>query len=289
MSGQNMVCPVCGAFQSRAENCVDCGVCVDEHTQPETVESEKITEPARAPSQSYREPIRFPLRAVIVIALIVVGLYGVPKLFDAEPTLDEQMQDIPVFEMLKANDAAAYERLKTLLHASVRDGASQPEIIARVQVFFAGLMKQYMPNASDDAVDDYAHELRRILDDARGQSASLCYDLMYPERYTRSEVQQFLEQRLDTRFLDAMGVVIESANQNPQPPPDAALAKQLLDGALTPLVERHRDDMRVFLKQTHNEREKKMVCDLGTKMYRAITLLSKRNASLALRYLVTQS
>lgn len=289
MSGQNMVCPACGAFQSRAANCVDCGVCVDEHTQPESVESEEIAEPVRAPSQSYREPIRLPLRAVIVIALMVGGVYGVPKLFDAEPTLNEQMQDVPVFQMLKANDAAAYERLKTLLHASVQDRASQPEIIARVQVFTAGLMKQYMPKASDDAVDDYAYELRRILDDARGQSASLCYDLMYPERYARPEVRQFLEQRLDTRFLDAMGAVIESANQNPQPPPDAVLAQQLLEGALTPLVERHREDMRVFQKRTHNEREKKMVCDLGTKMYKEIMLLSKRNASLTLRYLVSQS
>jgi hypothetical protein len=233
--------------------------------------------------------MRFPLPTVIVIALIVGGLYGVPKLFHAESTLDAQMQDIPVFQMLKANDAAAYERLESLLHKSVRDGASQPEIIARVQVFAAGLMKQYMPHASDDAVDDYAYELQRILDDARDQSASLCYDLMYPERYTRSEVQQFLEQRLDTRFLDAMGAVIESANQNPQPAPDAVLAQQLLEGALTPVVERHREDMRVFLKPTHNEREKKMVCDLGTKMYKQITLLSKRNASVALRYLVSQS
>lgn len=45
-----MVCPACGAFQPRAENCVDCGVCVDKHRQPEPVESEKITEPVRAES-----------------------------------------------------------------------------------------------------------------------------------------------------------------------------------------------------------------------------------------------
>lgn len=50
MSGQNMVCPACGAFQPRAENCVDCGVCVDKHRQPELVENEKITEPVRAES-----------------------------------------------------------------------------------------------------------------------------------------------------------------------------------------------------------------------------------------------
>ncbi len=289
MSGQNMVCPACGAFQPQAANCVECGVCVDKHTQPEPVESEKITEPVPASSQSYREPRRFPLRAVIVVALIVGGLYGVPKLFDAGLTFDEQMQDIPVFQMLKANDAAAYERLKTLLHSSVQEGASQPEIIARVQVFAAGLLKEYLPTASDDAVDDYAHELQRILDDARAQSASLCYDLMYPERYSRSQVRQFLEQRVDTRFLDAMGAVIESANQNPQPPPDADRAQKLLEGTLIPLVERHREDMLVFQKRTHNEREKKMVCDLGTKMYKEIMLLSKRNASLALRYLISQS
>lgn len=288
MSGQNMVCPACGAFQPQAAICVECGVCVDKHTQPEPVESEKVPEPVRASSQSYREPKRFPLRAVIVVALIVGGLYGVPKLFDAGSTLDEQMQDIPVFQMLKANDGAAYERLKTLLLSSVQEGASQSEIIARVQVFAAGLLKQYLPTASDDAVDDYAHELQRILDDARAQSASLCYDLMYPERYSRSQVRQFLEQRMDTKFLDAMGAVIESANQNPQPPPDAERAQKLLEGTLIPLVERHREDMLVFQKRTHNEREKKLVCDLGTKMYKEIMLLSKRNASLALRYLISQ-
>ena len=289
MSGQNMVCPACGAFQDRAVNCVECGVCVEKCRQPEPAESEKITEPVRGPAPSYREPKRFPVRAVIVIALIIAGAYGGPKLFEFGPTFDEQMQDIPVFQMLKANDAAAYERLKTLLLSSVREGASQPEIIARVQVFSAGLMKQYLPKASDDAVDDYGHALQLILDDARSQSASLCYDLLFPERYARPQVRQFLEQRLDTTFLDAMGAIIESANQNPQPPPDADRAQELLEGALTPLVERHHEDMRIFQKRSHNEREKKMVCDLGTKMYKEIMLLSKRNTSLALRYLVSQS
>ena len=289
MSEQNMVCPKCQTFQPRAATCTECGVTVGQPTTADSTGDEKIAQPTLTPSPRTRQPRRFPLLAVIGVVALGVAVWGGTQLFSSGPTLDEQMQDIPVFQMLKTNDLAAYERLKTLLVQSVESGASKPEIIARVQIFAASLMKEYLPKASDDAVDNYAYELQRILEDARQQSASLCYDLLYTERYGRPQVRLFMEQRVDTRFLDAMGAVIQSANQDPQSPPDAVRAQELLQGALRPLVERHREEMLVFQKSSHSEKEKQQVCDLGRKMYKQVLLMSKRNASIALRYMITVS
>lgn len=286
-SDQNMMCPKCGAFQKKKEVCEKCGVVVakfqsiaEETTQTSTKHVEK------SPGREL-PPIRISVFAIIFVVFIAAAIYGLSKL-GGDNEFDKHMQAIPIFNVIKENDPAAYEKLETMLRNSIRNRESNRQIIARVQEFSTSLVKKYVPRASDDAVDVYAQDLLDLIKDAKNNSPTLCYDLLFPEKYSRPEILEYIEKNVNKHFLDTIALVIKTAVQNPQPPPDPKRSQELLNTLVEPITDKFGDDLQLFAKTSHNKIEKKKMCTMSIEIYRRILLLKKKNASMLFRYLIVQ-
>ncbi len=286
-SDQNMICPKCGAFQKKKEVCEKCGVVVDKFQSIVQEKTQTSTKPVEKSPGRKIPPIRIPVFAIITLVFIAAAIYGLPKL-SGDKEFDKHMQEIPIFNVIKENDPAAYEKLETILRNSIRNREPKSQIIARVHEYSASLVKKYVPRASDDAVDDYAQDLLDLIKDAKSDSPSICYDLLYPKRYSQPEVLNYIEKNIDKDFLDTIALVIKTAVQNPQPPPDPKRSKELLNTLVEPITDKFGDDLQLFAKTSHNKREKKKMCTMSIEIYKRILLLKKENASMLFRYLIAQ-
>ena len=286
-SDQNMICPKCGAFQKKKEVCEKCGVVVDKFQSIAQEKTQTSTKPVEKSPGRKIPPIRIPVFAIITLVFIAAAIYGLPKL-SGDKEFDKHMQEIPIFNVIKENDPAAYEKLETILRNSIRNREPKSQIIARVQEYSASLVKKYVPRASDDAVDDYAQDLLDLIKDAKSDSPSICYDLLYPKRYSQPEVLNYIEKNIDKDFLDTIALVIKTAVQNPQPPPDPKRSQELLNTLVEPITDKFGDDLQLFAKASHNKREKKKMCTMSIEIYKRILLLKKENASMLFRYLIAQ-
>ena len=289
---QNMICPKCGTFQKKKEICEKCGIVVDKFKSIEQEKTQTGTKPVEKSTGSKPDirrvsiPIRIPA-ILIIVAVIAAAIYGLPRL-SGEKDFDKYMQDIPIFNVIKENDQAAYENLKTLLRNSIRHRETKSQIIARVQEFSANLVKKYVPRASDDSVDDYAHNLLDLMENAKSTSSELCYNLLYPKRYSQPGVLEYIQKNFDESYLDSIGRVIKTAVQNPQPQPDPKRSQELLNTLIEPVTNKYGDDLRLFGKTTHNTSEKKKMCTMSIDIYKRILLLKKEHASMVMRYLIAQ-
>jgi len=286
-SDQNMICPKCGAFQKKKEVCEKCGVVVDKFQSIAQEKTQTSTKPVEKSPGRKIPPIRIPVFAIITLVFIAAAIYGLPKL-SGDKEFDKHMQEIPIFNVIKENDPAAYEKLETILRNSIRNREPKSQIIARVHEYSASLVKKYVPRASDDAVDDYAQDLLDLIKDAKSDSPGICYDLLYPKRYSQPEVLNYIEKNIDKDFLDTIALVIKTAVQNPQPPPDPKRSKELLNTLVEPITDKFGDDLQLFAKTSHNKREKKKMCTMSIEIYKRILLLKKENASMLFRYLIAQ-
>ena len=281
----NMICPKCGVFQAKAPECAKCGVVVDKF-KPAAAGEAPSTAPVKKSSSGGGR--RVPIIVVIVIALVGFGGY---KMIGggAEGELEEAMCDVAVFEMFKQHDPAVYEQLKQILLQSMKNRDSRQTVIAKVQTFSASLMQNYLPHASDVAIDNFAHELLRIMDNARDESPQLCYKLLYAKNYTTPEVRTFLEGEINAEFMDTMAEVVRTAKSEPQSLPNPERSQELLQAAVEPMVEDYsEEDLMLLVKPVHDKWEQATMCDLGRDIYRRILLLTQENASAALRYAMTQ-
>ena len=283
----NMICPKCGAFQPKAPTCEQCGVVVAKFKAPAPAEADGVPFAAAGGSSTGIGRAVVPVIAVIVIAVLAGSGFALFK-DGGEAELERHLQDIEVFQVLKTHDPASYERLKKLLSTSMRERASKQQVIARVQAFSAGLMQEYVPHASDDAIDQYSSELMRILEGAREESAKMCYMLLYPKNYSRADVREFLEGQLGEDFLDSMAEVIRTAKESPQPLPDPGRSQELIEAAILPMADEYsEDDLMLFAKASHDKWEQHTVCEMGMDIYRRLLLLTKENSSAALRYMMS--
>ena len=282
----NMICPKCGAFQPKAPVCEKCAVVVDKFKP--TAEADEAPATPSADKSSGGGGFVIPIVVVVVLGLAGFGGY---KLLggSAEDELEEAMRGVEVFHMLKEHDPAAYEQLKQLLLQSMKNRDSTDAVITKVQSFSAGLMQNYLPYASDDAIDDFAHEMLRIMENARDESPQLCYKLLYAKNYTQTDVRTFLEGELNDEFMRTMAGVIRTAKSEPQALPDANRSQDLLRAAVEPMVEDYtQEELMLLSKAMHDKWEQASVCDMGMDIYRRILLLTAENASAALRYAMTQ-
>ncbi len=286
-SDQNMICPKCGAFQKKKAVCEKCRVVVDKFQSIAQETTQTSTKPVEKSPRRELPPIRIPVFAIIIVVFIAAAIYGLPKL-SGDKEFNKHMQEIPIFNVIKENDPAAYEKLGTLLRNSIRNREPKSQVIARVQDYSASLVKKYVPRASDDAVDDYAQKLLDLVRDAKSNSPSLCYDLLYPKRISRPEVLDYIEKNLNEGFLDTIALVIKTSVQNPQPPPDPKRSQELLNTLVEPITNKYGDNLKLFAKTSHNKIEKKKMCTMSIDIYKRILLLKKENASMLFRYLIRQ-
>jgi len=286
-SDQNMMCPKCGAFQKKKAVCEKCGVVVDKFQSTAQETTQTSTKPVEKSPRREPIPIRIPIPAIIIVVIIAAAIYGLPKL-SGDKDFDKHMQEIPIFNVIKENDPAAYEKLETLLRNSIKNRETKNQVIARVQEYSTSLVKKYIPRASDDAVDDYAQILLDMMEDAKSNNTNLCYNLLYPKKYSQPEVLDYIEKNVNEDFLDSIGLVIKTAVQNPQSPPNPKRSKELLNTLVEPITNKFGDDLQLFAKTSHNKLEKKKMCTMSIAIYERILLLKKENASMLLRYLIAQ-
>ena len=286
-SDQNMICPKCGAFQKKKEACEKCGVFVDKFhpIAPETTQTN--TQPVEKSPERKPPSTGIPVFPIVIVVFIAAAIYGVSKL-GGDSEFDKHMQEIPIFNVIKENDPAAYEKLETMLRNSIRSREPIRKIKARVQEFSTSLVKKYVPLASDDAVDNYAQELLDLIKNAKSDDPGICYDLLYPQKYSRPEILSYVEKNISSHFLDTIALVIKTAVQSPQPLPNPKRSQELLNTLVEPITDKFGDDLQLFTKTPHSKTEKEKMCTMSIEIYRRILLLKKENASMLFRYLISQ-
>jgi hypothetical protein len=197
-----------------------------------------------------------------------------------------------IFNLLAERHPEVREQLTALMDDRSRRGISEDEAYAADMAWGRNLVgpyfEDYATEASGDALLDFVRVTVGILEHLEQREDDACYYWMFggppPPDFAMASV---LSTGVQAEMLDAMADVVESAIQNPQPPPDAGYRQSLMEALVAQLMREHGPDFAASLAMLQEPRapgvDRKEVCRAATAFYR--TALSTPESARLVRVL----
>jgi hypothetical protein len=168
------------------------------------------------------------------------------------------------------------------------DSKGTPSTLAsRISPIVAGLVPKYVGIASDQSVVDFIDVATRVVEELRRTHSDACYYFLFPHEVGATPSVEYLNQKIVQQMLDAMGQVVHSAVHEPQPVPDAAKAQVLLVTVLGRLQKEYGNELLLLQQKPTDATGRQNVCNMTVSLYKNVEDLPKGDASLLLRYLLS--
>jgi hypothetical protein len=226
---------------------------------------------------------------------LVVGLYlcarqfllpGI-RLWKDQREIDQSLLEISAYQQIAKYDPNAYQEIRAEILDSLRKGESQPQSIARGRRLILGLVKKYIPRASDDAIIGYVNAMIQEIEELAAKDPELCYQFLFPEKYGTPDTTKHLKPETQRADLNALAEVIRTAVEKPQAEPDKVAGEAVVRKVLNTYYETRGDDVNLLKDPFAPGVDKCKVCNLVAVLYREIVNLPKEKSSLALRYMLS--
>jgi hypothetical protein len=203
---------------------------------------------------------------------------------------DEQLRELPFYRDLAEVDPLTYEKVRVVMSDSVRKGDGADVIASRIAPIVAGTVPKYVGTASDDSVVAFIDVVIRQVESLHSSHSDACYYFLFPhEQGATPGLISSWDQKNRDESIVALGRIVHSAVHTPQPLPDARKAETLLVPVMDQLRNEFGNDLLLLQQKPTDTVGRQKVCAITVFLYRNVEALSQRDASLLLRYLLSDS
>ncbi|SRR6266849_727767 len=203
---------------------------------------------------------------------------------------DRQLRELAFYRDLAEVDPQTYEKIRVVTSDSVRKGDGADVIASRIAPIVAGTVPKYIGTASDDSVIAFADVVIRQVEALRSSNSDACYYFLFPhEQGAPLGITNSLGQKSRDESIDTLGRIVHSAVHTPQPLPDARKAETLLVPVMDQLTNQFGNDLLLLQQKPTDTVGRQKVCAITVFLYKNVEALPQRDASLLLRYLLSDS
>jgi hypothetical protein len=203
---------------------------------------------------------------------------------------DRQLRELPFYRDLAEVDPQTYQKIRVVASDSVRKGDGADVIASRMVPIVAGTVPKYVGTASDESVVAYIDVIVQQIEALHKSHSDACYYLLFPrEQGAMPGVISSLDQKTRDESLDTLGRIVHSAVHTPQPLPDARKAEALLVPVMDQLRGEFGNDLMLFQQKPTDSIGRQKVCAITVFLYKNVEALPQRDASLLLRYLLSDN
>jgi hypothetical protein len=203
---------------------------------------------------------------------------------------DRQLRELPFYSDLAEVDPQTYEKVRVVTSDSVRKGDGADVIASRIAPLLAGTMPKYIGTASDDSVIAFIDVVIRQVEALQNSHSDACYYFLFPHEQGATPVTiASLDQRNRDESIEALGRIVHSAVHTPQPLPDAEKAEALLVPVIGQLKDEFGSDLLLFQQKPTDTVGRQKVCAITVSLYKKVEALSRPDASVLLRHLLSDS
>jgi len=120
----------------------------------------------------------------VVTCVLFIGLNSLsrsavlPRIYEWQA--NRQVRQMPFYRDLADADPQAYERVRAVVHESIRRGDSKEIIASRIAPIVADSVPRYVGHASDDAVISFAKLMVSEIEELRRARGGACYFFLFP-------------------------------------------------------------------------------------------------------------
>lgn len=231
---------------------------------------------------------------VIVLLVVFLGLKALsdktllPRLRDWQT--DRQLRELPFYRDLAEVDPQTYEKVRVVASDSMRKGDGADVIASRIAPIVAATVPKYIGTASDDSVIAFIDVVIREVETLRNLHSDACYYFLFPhEPGAPLGIANSFDQKSRGESIETLGRIVHSAVHTPQPLPDARKADALLVPVIAQLRNNFGNDLLLLQQKPTETVGRQKVCAMTVSLYKNVQALPQRDASLLLRYLLSDN
>lgn len=206
----------------------------------------------------------------------------------SERELERSLSEIIAFQHIAKYDPQVYQRIRTELVDSIHKGESQEQAVGRARQTVVGLVMQYIPHASDEAVVRYVKAMTLEIEELADKDPEACYRFLFPARYGSADVTRYIKTETQRADLAALAEVIRTAAEQPQPLPNAETGDALLKNLMKEFYASQGDDALLLGDPFAPGVDKKKVSKLIASLYREALDLPQEESGLLLRHMLSE-
>ncbi len=204
-----------------------------------------------------------------------------------ERQVERSLSEISAFQHIAKYDPLVYQRIKTELVDSIRNGESQEQAAVRARQAVGGLVVRYISLAADEAVVRYVKAMTLEIEELAEKNPEVCYRFLFPNRYGSADVTPYINAETQRADLAALAEVIRTAAEQPQPAPNAETGDALLKKLMNKFYASQGDDAYLLSDPFAPGIDKKRVCKLIASLYREALSFPQEESGLLLRYMLS--
>lgn len=201
--------------------------------------------------------------------------------------VDQQLKELPFYRDIAEVDPQTYEKMRIVVSDSVRKGDRADSIASHLSPIVTASLPKYIGTASDDSVIALVDVIVRKVDELRLVHSDACYYLLFPHENGAPPMSSYLDEKSAGEVIETMGRIVHSAVHAPQPLPDATKAEEFMVPVADRLRNEYGDDLLLLQKKPSDSLGRQKVCAITVSMYKDVEGLPRSNASLLLRYLLS--
>lgn len=233
---------------------------------------------ARTKGRSFSVP-------VFVVGVIVLTVVAAP--IGREWQVDWELQHTPLYQQIAKSDPATLQLIRQVIVEGLENRRSDAETRSRIAAILGRALPGRMPEASDDSVHSYAGAMSNFLGRMSHTDPDACFYLMHPEKgevYATPNDPEL--EKSGEQLLMAMGQMLESATNRPQPPPERQESQRLVQKMFASMRMKYGNDAELLRGGAVSAEERKKVCEMSADLFQKATEMPKKDGSMALRYLL---
>jgi hypothetical protein len=232
-----------------------------------------------------RRGLSAPIAAILFVCIkLFASAYVEPgiRVWDTKRVL----RTMPFYSELATYDPEAYQKVESIVLEGVQHGDSQERATLKAADEIMTILPKHIAKASDESVIAFVRWLLASLDELSRANSDACYSFLYPHKFGEAGLaNKYLPPKSGEQSLKVLEAIILSAARTPQTLPDKRKADELMQPLITYLANKYGSDLKLVVGTAHDGRERKVVCEIDSELYKQILSLPSADASTVLRSL----
>lgn len=152
------------------------------------------------------------LRAVLIAVVVIgaaIGSQAVIRPMLIERRAEKELMSVAAFQQIARWEPATYKKMKEVTVEAIRRGESAAQIQGAVRTVLSGVVKQYIPVASDEALIEYMRVTIDEIEQINAKDPEACYAMLFNNR-VKIDITQYIDEALQNRDRAALTEIIRT-------------------------------------------------------------------------------